>query len=822
MPLIHILFRLFFRLFALFLLMGMAGVGTLVMGFFYYSRDLPDYSKLSKYEPPVATRIYASDGRLMEEYAKEKRVFVPIEVIPQHVVDAFLSAEDKDFYSHFGIDFVSIAGAVVRNIPRFLRGQRMVGASTITQQVAKNFLLSNEYRLTRKIKEAILSLRIERAFTKDHILQLYLNDIFLGQRSFGVAAAALTYFNKPLEELTIAQAAYLAILPKAPSNYHPVRNHQAALDRRNWVIGRMLEDGKITTPQADAAWAEPLVMADRQVMDEVRSEYFAEEVRRELLARYGEKSLYEGGLFVRVTLDPVLQEMAVRALQKGLIAYDRRHGWRGPVGRLASEVEWQSQIKEIRPEDALDSWKMALVKFVETDHVVIAVEDGGMGAIPLAEMKWARPWVEGQKVGKAVKSARDVLAPGDVVLVETAIYKPGKPKKGKKREVYPKGTYTLRQVPDVDGAIIVMDPHTGRVLAMQGGFSSRRSQFNRATQAKRQPGSSFKPFVYLAALEQGYPPNTIVYDEPFVLDQGPGTPKWRPKNYDGKEYGPSTLRIGIEKSRNLMTVRLAHTLGMNRVSEIAKRFGIDDNMAEVLAMSLGAGETTLQRMAGAYSMIVNGGKRITPSFIDRIQNRNGRTIYRHDNRGCPDCKTPEFTGQPVPEKVDNRETVVDAMSAYQMASFMRGVVLRGTATRASRLGIPVGGKTGTTNNAYDAWFMGFSADLVVGTYVGFDKPKSLGRKETGGQTALPIFINFMGEATKYRPAVPFRVPPGIRFVRIHRETGYREEGKGTIVEAFKPEGVPEYGEEPPYVGYGTDFAGEGLLPGMVQELDGIY
>ncbi len=536
-----------------------AGVG-LMYGYYHYARDLPDYRQLAKYDPPTVTRVHAGDGRLLAEFSLEKRVYVPIQAIPQRVINAFLAAEDKNFYSHPGVDFRSVLRAVVTNIINIGRGRRPVGASTITQQVAKNFLLTNEVSVERKIKEAILAFRIEQAFSKHRILELYLNEIFLGFRSYGVAAAALNYFNKSLDSLTIAEAAYLAALPKGPNNYHPLRNHDAAVIRRNWVIGRMVKEGLITEAEATAALAEPLQVVERDPTEVAEADYFAEEVRRELVRLYGEEKLYQGGLSVRTTLDPRLQTSADMALRKGLIAYDRRHGWRGPVAKLKLEAaDWVSQLAEVEaPKGALASWTLAVVLGVKGDRAEIGLIDGGQGLLPMTELTWARPPLDDQKVGPAPKSPGQVLEVGDVVMVEPVA-------KGPKGQDYPEGSYGLRQVPAINGAIVAIDPHTGRVLAMSGGFSFKASVFNRATQAARQPGSAFKPLVYLAALEQGLTPSTIVLDAPFVADQGEGRGKWKPGNYTKKFYGPTPMRIGIEKSRNLMTIRLAQTIGMEMV-----------------------------------------------------------------------------------------------------------------------------------------------------------------------------------------------------------------------------------------------------------------
>ena len=765
-------------------ILAIAGAGGVLYVFYHYGRGLPEYSQLADYEPPTVTRVHAGDGRLLAEYATEKRVFVPIEAIPRRVVNAFLSAEDKNFYDHPGVDFTSVARAIVTNLANFGSDRRPVGASTITQQVAKNFLLTNEVSIERKIKEAILAFRIEQAFTKETILELYLNEIYLGVGSYGVAAAALNYFNKSLDELSIAEAAYLAALPKAPNNYHPIYKHDAAVARRDWVIGRMAEDGRIDGAETQTALAEPLVVYRRDDADAVEAQYFAEEIRRELARLYGDDSLYAGGLSVRTTLDPHLQGIADRVLRQGLIDYDRRHGWRGPlqevpVGEGADLAALLQQIE--RPVGIDAAWQLAAVLAVDARQAEIHLADGSSGHIPMAELKWARKWIEGQRIGHEPKQPADVLQPGQVVLVEAV----SEDADGK---AYDADAYGLRQIPEVNGGLVALDPHTGRVLAMAGGFSYTRSEFNRVTQAKRQPGSAFKPFVYLAGLDSGFTPATMILDAPFVLDQGPGLGKWKPQNYSNEFYGPTPMRVGIEKSRNLMTVRLAQTIGMEKVVDYARRFGVIQNMDPVLSMALGAGETTLMQMTTGYAMLVNGGKRISPTLIDRVQDRHGRTIYRHDLRACEVCQVETWQHQPTPELPDEREEVVDPASAFQIVGMLQGVVQRGTGQRIAELGLPLAGKTGTTNDNLDAWFVGFSPDLAVGVYIGFDEPRTLGPQDTGSNVAAPLFKAFMADALTKDDAVPFRIPPGIRMVRLNTETGQlaRPGDTKVILEAFKP------------------------------------
>ncbi len=752
-------------------LLGAAGLAWI---FVVYGRDLPDYRQLADYEPPTVTRVHAGDGRLLAEYAREKRVFVPIAAIPERVKQAFVASEDKNFYHHFGLDPVGILRAVIENASRLREDRRPVGASTITQQVAKNFLLTNEVSLERKIREAILALRIERTFTKDRILELYLNEIYLGRRSYGVAAAALNYFDKSLDELTLSETAFLAGLPKAPSRYDPEKDPEAAVARRNYVIRRMLEDGYIDEAEATAALAEPLVVRSRAGTEFASAPFFTEEVRRQLVARFGEEGFYEGGLSVRTTVQPRLQAIADRALRDGLSAYDRRHGWRGPLAHLeeAAMAAWPEALAAFDPGFELDSWRRAVVLDLGRDAAEIGFEDGSTGRLPLEAMRWARR-VGDDGVGPEPRRPADVLTRGDVIVVEPA---------------QEPGSFALRQRPEVEGALVAMDPHTGRVLAMSGGFSFRQSQYNRATQARRQPGSAFKPFVYLAALEHGYTPSTIVLDAPIVVDQGPGLPKWKPENYSDRFYGPSTLRLGLEKSRNLMTVRVALDIGMEPVVDVARRFGIGEGLQPYPSAALGSQEVTLLELTTAYAMLVNGGRKIAPVLVERIQDRYGRTVLAADPRPCEGCRTETYGGGPPPELPDLREQIVDPRRAYQIVHMLEGVIERGTGRDASELGRPLAGKTGTTNDSRDAWFVGFSPDLVVGVFVGFDQPASLGPRETGASVALPVWKEFMAGALEGQPPTPFRVPPGIMLVRVDADTGLLPgPATGTVItEAFLP------------------------------------
>jgi len=792
----RLLVRFLGFLFAAGTILFLVGVSAVAGLLWHYSKDLPDYTQLKNYEPPVMTRVHAADGSLLAEYAKERRLYLPIQAIPKRVINSFLAAEDKNFYEHGGIDFTGMARAALLYAQNYGSNRRPQGASTITQQVAKNFLLTNEVSFTRKIKEALLAMRIERTYSKEKILELYLNEIYLGLGAYGIAAASLVYFDKSVNELTIAEAAYLAALPKAPAQLHPVRNHDRAVERRNYVIDRLAENGWIKPAEAAAARKEPLVVTTRGNGAHIfAGEYFAEEVRRDIFERYGEKKLYEGGLSVRTTLDPKLQVLARQAMVKGLVNYDESVGWRGPVAKIDLSGDWGVKLAEVKSLSDVSPWRMAVVLEANDQSARIGFQPGRVlggaiskaretGLVTMDGVRWAKA-ASGPTRYKAPTKVTQVLSPGDVVYVDPLLGKDGKAVEGQ---------YRLRQIPEVSGGMIVMDPNTGRVLAMNGGFSFDQSQFNRATQAYRQPGSSFKPIVYSTALDNGYTPSSIVVDAPIEIDQGSGN-VWRPENYSaGKYYGPRTLRFGLEHSVNNMTVRLAQDIGMPIIGEYAKRFGVYDELPNYLSYALGAGETTVMRMVTAYSMIANGGKRVKATLIDRIQDRFGHTIYKHDQRECRGCDAPEgWHNQPEPTLIDRREQVLDPMTAYQITSMMEGVVQRGTATIVREVGKPIAGKTGTTNEEKDAWFIGFSPDVVVGLYIGYDKPKPLGRGGTGGHLAAPIAKDFLKVALADKPAVPFRVPAGIKLVRVDLKSGMRA-GPGdtgrTILEAFKPGTAP--------------------------------
>ena len=733
-----------------------------------YEQELPDYTQLKNYEPPVMTRVHAADGSLLAEYSRERRLYLPSAEIPDLVKEAFISAEDKNFYSHWGVD----PEGIVRAGLIFMQGSRRIqGASTITQQVAKNFLLNSDRTFDRKIREILLSLRIESAYSKEKILELYLNEIYLGLSNYGVAAAALNYFNKSVHELTIAEVAYLAALPKEPSALNPFRDHDRAVERRNYVIGRMEEDGYITAQQASEARAEPLVVNPRVLTpNSIAAGFFAEEVRRELSERYGEQKLYEGGLSVHTTLDPKVQLMARKALVDGLVRYDEAHGWHGTLKTINIGQDWGVPLADIPSYGDIKPWVLAAALDVSDTGIRIGLQpDRDQSGAVVADRKTGSVTLDGVKW--TGRGPRSLVKPGDVFYVEPI---PGR-----------QGEYRLRQIPEVSGACIAMDPYTGRVLAMVGGFSFDESEFNRATQAQRQPGSSFKPFVYAAALDNGYTPASTLLDEPVTIDVGYGQ-YWSPENFEGESSGTQTLRFGVEHSINRMTVRLARDLGMPLIVEYAKRFGVYDNLPPFLSMSIGAGETTVLRMITAYSMFANGGKRIKATLIDRIQDRWGNTIYKHDERICEGCDAPTWNNQPEPRLIDKREQVIDPLTAYQITSILEGVIQRGTGIAIKEVDKHLAGKTGTTNDAKDLWFVGYSPNLAFGVFMGYDKPRSLGGKAQAALYTAPIFRDFMKMALKDTPDTPFRIPPGIKLISINLHSGMRATGPGTIMEAFKP------------------------------------
>ena len=704
--------------------------------------DMPNASDLVDYRPPTSTRVYAWDGTLIGEFAKERRIFIPYNEVPPQLVHAFLAAEDRNFFQHGGVDVTGIGRAMLKDVVNASQGRRLEGGSTITQQVAKNVLLGNEATFGRKLKEAILADQLEKTLDKQRILELYLNEIWLGYRSYGVGAAAYNYFGKSLNQLTLSEMAYLGSLPKGPDNYHPIRNKDAAIRRRNWVLGQMAQAGWITEAQADAAAKEDLVVQPAPTRAKYQdADYFVEEVRQRSLATMGDK-LTEGGFYMRTTLDPRLQSIARDSLMKGLETYDRRHGWRGAWASVVSAGDWKAAIKGRAPPEERRTWQAALVEEAG-GAVKVEAADGQRGYLDPADVAWA-------KRGKGLNK-------GDLVWVEPTAEK---------------GRFNLRQVPIVNGAMVAIDPWSGRVLAMVGGYSFSLSKFNRATQANRQPGSSFKPFVYATALENGFTPARLVDDAPIQLQGAKPGEIWSPENYEHDYLGPMPMRRGLELSRNTMTVRIAQAIGMKKIRETAIKAGVVDDMLPVLAMALGAGETTPFRMTAAYAAFVNGGRRIQPHLIELIQDREGKTIFNADKRQCAPC-TVAYNGEDSPVIDMGGEQVFDPITAYQINSMLQGVVLRGTAAAVGRAfpGRPLGGKTGTTNEYRSAWFMGFSPDMIVGTFVGFDDNRSLGDKETGAVAAVPIFIDFMQQAIKGVPAGEFKAPDNAKFAYVN---GVRE------------------------------------------------
>lgn len=823
------------------------------------TRDLPSIEALQQYSPAVMSRVQAGDGKLIAEYGIEKRVFVPIESIPLEIQHALVASEDQRFYTHSGFDPKGFARAMSANLKHkftdIFTGNRtrLEGGSTLTQQVAKHFLVGNERNIERKVREIFIAKRIEKAISKDEILELYLNDVFFGRRAFGIAGASLNYFNKPLDELTLGQSAYLAGLVKGPNNYQPEKNMEKAINRRNYVLNRMVIDGYATQEDVDAAKTEELVIADRLFGDEyLAADYFVAEVRKQVNGLYGEEQLNEGGLSIRTTLDTEMQLSARKALRRGLEMYDRRHGYRGPLMSMDSLDKWQDTLFEFEGPKDIDPWRIAVVLDVKDKQAMLGfVNETGddsyeaeEGTLALSDIDWAKKALEDGKTGPELKKVSEVVSAGDVILVQV------KPKSKSGTE------YNLRQIPDANGGIIAMDPHTGRVLAMVGGYSFSQNQFNRATQAYRQPGSAFKPFVYAAALDNGFTPVSQILDAPFVIEHndreegceeedsgtyvnlGIGEPDedgqqpvpvpvpeeivdgetldeekecgpvfYKPANFNaGRFYGLSTLRLGLEKSRNAMTVRLANDIGMQPIAAYGTSFGIYDDVKPELAWALGAGETTLMRMASAYATVVNGGKKVTPTLLDRVQDNRGQTIYIHDKRECPECQIDEWDFSSPPEIPDEREQVITPVTAYQVTSMLEGVVLRGTGRSIAALGRPLGGKTGTTNDFKDAWFMGFSPDLVTGVYVGYDTPRPLGT-ETGGLAAAPIFRYFMGDVLKDKPKVSFRIPEGVLLAPVDQVTGEPSfiGAPGFIYEAFQPGTEPRIGGNNSKISIGGGF-----------------
>ena len=723
-----------------------------------FSNNLPDYKFLKSYKPSVSSKVYSGDGQLVSDFSTEKRIFVPYKAIPKKVINSFLSAEDKNFFSHPGVDAQGVLRAVVNNISNIIASKRLEGASTITQQVAKNFLLTNEVSLNRKLKEAILAFRIERALSKERILELYLNQIYLGQGTYGVASASLEYFDKPISELDYNESALLAALPKAPSRYNPYKNIELAKFRRNLVLQNLYQNKYINQESYQKLINSKILLKKRKKIFLEDARYYVEDIRKSVIDKFSYEKVYKQGLNINTPINLKLQKIATQSLREGLISYDKRKGWRGPLTNKKNFNKWTDGLEKFKLEKSI-GWQIAIVKKIEKFSVEIETENKSSGLINYKNISWTK-----KELNKLFKN-------GDVIYVENI----------------DKDNFTLRQLPEVNGGIVVMDPFTGRVVALSGGFSFKKSEFNRATQASRQPGSAFKPFIYALALENGYTPSTLILDAPLVLEQGLDLKMWKPENYGKKFYGPSTLRMGLEKSRNLMTVRIAQDIGIKKIVNFSKQLGIYDNPSELLSISLGSAETTLLKLTSAYCSFVNGGKLIKPIMIDRIQDSEGNTIFNNETRKCLNCKEISFLSDNYPEIEDKFPEIFSPETAYQMTSILEGTVQNGTAKKLKDLNLDIAGKTGTTNSNADTWFVGFTSKLVIGVYVGSDNPKPLGRYETGAKTALPIFKNFIKNAVNKEDARPFKVADNILMKVIDPITGKRAESdsKKTIIEVYK-------------------------------------
>ena len=727
-----------------------------------FSNNIPDYKFLKNYKPPVSSKVYSGDGDLVADFSKEKRIFVPYNSIPKNVINAFLSAEDKNFFSHPGVDAKGVIRAVINNMKNIMTSKRLEGASTITQQVAKNFLLSNEVSLNRKIKEAILAFRIERALSKERILELYLNQIYLGSGAYGVAAASLQYFDKSIKELNYEEAALLAALPKAPSKYNPYRDIELAKFRRDLVLKNLYDNKFINFKELKELRKKEIKLKKKKKVFLEDAQYYIEDVRKNIIERLSYEKVYKQGFNINTPINLELQKIATESLRNGLIKYDQRKGWRGALDNKTYNPDWLKGLEKYYLENSID-WKISIVLDVKQFSAQIETQDKIKGIIEYKDISWTK------------KEFKEILKPGDIIYT----------KKIKNNK------FSLEQIPKINGSIVVMDPYTGRVLALSGGFSFKNSEFNRATQALRQPGSAFKPFVYALALENNYTPSTLVLDAPLVLDQGSDLKLWKPENYGKKFYGPSTLRVGLEKSRNLMTVRIAQNLGVNKIANFSKELGIYQDPNELLSISLGSGETTLIKLSSAYSTFVNGGKLVEPILIDRVQDSEGNTIVNNDKRSCVNCDQISFTSNLYPKVKDNYKQVFSPQTAYQITSILEGVIHRGTGKKLKKLKLNLAGKTGTTNENTDAWFIGFTSNFVVGVYVGMDNPKSLGKFETGSKTALPIFEDFIKKAVKKSDARPFKVSQDITMMIVDSKTGQKAKfsSKNTIIEAYKSKNV---------------------------------
>ncbi len=728
-----------------------------------FSNKIPDYKFLKNYKPPVSSKMYSGNGDLVADFSQEKRIFIPYSAIPKKVINAFLSAEDKNFFSHPGVDAKGVLRATINNVKNIFSSKRLEGASTITQQVAKNFLLTNEVSINRKIKEAILAFRIERALNKERILELYLNQIYLGSGTYGIAAASLEYFDKSIKELNYAEAAMLAALPKAPSKYNPYRNIELAKFRRNLVLQNLHQNGFINLENYNKFRDQNIILKKTKRVYLEDSQYYIEDVRKNIIERLSYEKVYKQGYNINTPINLNLQKLATQSLRNGLIAYDQRKGWRGPISNINYSKDWSKKIdKKYFLENSIN-WRIAIVKEIKKFETEIETTDNLKGFIKYKDISWTK------------KEFENLFKVGDLIYVE------------KLKDNF----YKLRQLPKINGGIVVMDPYTGRVLALSGGFSFKNSEFNRASQALRQPGSAFKPFVYALALENKYTPSSLVLDAPLVLDQGIDLKKWKPENYGKKFYGPSTLRVGLEKSRNLMTVRIAQNLGIDELANFSKKLNIYQDPDELLSISLGSAETTLLNLTSAYSSFVNGGKLINPIIIDRIQDSEGNTIINNENRKCGNCEKISFTGKDYPTIEDNYEQIMSEQTAYQITSILEGVIKRGTGKKLKDLKLNLAGKTGTTNENTDAWFIGFTSNLVVGVYVGMDNPKPLGKFETGSKAALPIFKEFVEKAVKKSDARPFKVPKEMTLMVVDPLTGEKAKfnSKNTIIEAYKSKNV---------------------------------
>jgi penicillin-binding protein 1A len=726
-----------------------------------YANKLPDYKFLKNYKPPVSSKVYSGNGVLISDFSTEKRIFVPYNAIPKIIIHSFLSSEDKNFFKHPGVDAKGVLRATKNNIFNLINSKRLEGASTITQQVAKNFLLSNEVSLDRKIKEAILAFRIERALSKERILELYLNQIYLGEGSYGIASASLRYFDKPINELNYSEAALLAALPKAPSKYNPYKNKKLAKYRRNLVIKNLHENSYISEDKYSELINSDIILKKRKRIFLEDTRYFVEDIRKKVIQDYGHDKVHKQGFNIKTPINLELQNLAAASLRKGLLEYDKRKGWRGSLGN-SDKKEWYKDLKKFNLEKSI-GWQVAIVKRIDKFETVVQTSSKEKGIISYEDINWTR------------KNFNEIFKINDLIYVKKIS----------------DGKFSLRQLPNVNGGIVVMDPYSGRVLAMSGGFSFKKSEFNRVSQAKRQPGSAFKPFIYALALENNYTPSTLILDAPIVLDQGDDLKMWKPQNYGKKFYGLSTLRTGVEKSRNLMTVRISQNLGIDKIINFSKKLNIYDNPDELMSISLGSAETTLLNITSAYCSFVNGGKLVSPILIDRIQDSEGKTIFNNEKRYCENCDMISFKGDNLPIIKNNFKQIFSPQTAYQMTSILEGVVQRGTGKKLKDLNLQLAGKTGTTNNNTDTWFIGYTSNLVVGVFVGYDNPKKLGKYETGSKTALPIFKDFIKKAVNNYEARPFKIAKGIKMMVIDAETGKKADfgSKKTIIESFKKEKI---------------------------------